>query len=99
MPSKISVAFASLFTLASATSLPTTLTISVVNSAGAILGTLNGYGNFSSPGPSYLFRAFPSTGHYSTLDGYGTCIVDGVLDCEGNGDATDQFTASFDYIL
>jgi len=84
MFSKLSLSLAGLLTLAAAqTAIPSTLIIYVIDTAtGSSLGTLNGYGNFSSPGPSYPFRSAATTGIDSTLDGYSTCtITNGVLNC------------------
>lgn len=91
MFSKITaVAIAGLLTCVSAVptggaSLPSTSIISVVDATGAVIGTLNGYGNFSAPGPSYPFRAFTTTDGYANLDGYNLvpCTATGFLACGG----------------
>lgn len=99
MFSKVTVAIAGLAALASTTAVPGTLIISVVDSAGATLGTLNGYGNFSSPGPSYPFRATATTEEDSTLRGYESCNADGFLSCYDNGAGEPgQFKVSFDRV-
>jgi len=64
--------------------LPMTLVVNVINlNTGVQLGTLNGYGNFSSPGPSFPFRAYQTTQGFATINGYGTMTVSGVLSCGG----------------
>ncbi|EPE24875.1 hypothetical protein GLAREA_11456 [Glarea lozoyensis ATCC 20868] len=74
--------------LSLAAPLPSTLIISVLDaSTGALLGTLNGHGNFSSPGPSYPYRSFPvATGSdVSRLQSYGApgcTAASGVLNCD-----------------
>lgn len=92
MFTKISLALAGLLTVATAT-LPAHLVISVVEiSTGTTIGSLNGYGNFSSPGPDYPFAAYASTGNDSTLSGYGTCTVDSILACyQTTGTAAEFF--------
>lgn len=84
------VALAGLLTIVAAvptggSTLPGTLIISVIDASGAVLGTLNGYGNFSSPGPSYPFRAFATTDGYADLRAYSLvpCTATGVLACGG----------------
>jgi len=95
MFTKISLALAGLLTVATAT-LPAHLVISVVEiSTGTTIGSLNGYGNFSSPGPDYPFAAYASTGNDSTLSGYGTCTVGSILACyQTTGTAAEFFVSS-----
>ncbi|TAQ86335.1 hypothetical protein B7494_g5338 [Chlorociboria aeruginascens] len=88
MLSQIIMALGLMVTLATAqipsggTPLPLTLIVTVVDSTGATLGSLNGYGNFSSPGPDYPFNSRVNTDGTNTLSGYGACYLDnGVLDC------------------
>lgn len=98
MLSKITLAVAGLLTLVAADTLPTSLVISVVASNGTILGSLNGWGNFSSPGPDYPFFTQVSSGDDSTVDGYGECSVignPGFLACNTSSPAGDVlFTVS-----
>ena len=86
--------------LSQATPLPSTLIVSVFEaSTGNLLGTLNGRGNFSSPGPSYPFRSYPvSVGSDVTYLATGTglpgCSTStGVLNC-GNGQEGSRFIVS-----
>jgi hypothetical protein len=84
MLSKIAIGLTGLLTLVAADTLPMTLVISVIDSTGTVLGSLNGYGNFSSPGPDYPFFSRVSSGEDSTVNGYGLCSVigtPGVLAC------------------
>lgn len=93
MFSKVSIVFSGLLTLTAAT-LPNYLVISVIDSVGTTLGSLNGYGNFSSPGPDYPYQAEATTGEYSTLSGYGSCTVDSFLACyETTGTAASFFVS------
>jgi hypothetical protein len=98
MFSKITLALAGLFTLVTADVLPGTFIISVIDSSGTTLGTLNGYGNFSSPGPSYPFTTSATSGVYSELSGYDLCSVSGtpaLLACYDNSaSAVGQFDVS-----
>jgi hypothetical protein len=88
MFTKISVALTGLFTLATA-QLPLTLIISVIDATtGTTLGTLNGYGNFSSPGPNFPFNTVATTGDFSNLNGYQECSADGILFCYGDDSAS-----------
>jgi hypothetical protein len=98
MLSKVTMVVAGLCTFAVASPLPGTVIISVIESStGTLLGSLNGYGNFASPGPDFPFRTFATTGGFSTLSGYSPCTVAaGVLDCSG---ATSGAAASFDVSL
>lgn len=90
----IVAALAGIFTFAAA-SLPTTLIISVIDATtGVTLGSLNGYGNFSSPGPDYPFYSEVATGEYSTIYGYGQCTVGDFLDCYGGSGAGVDFFVS-----
>jgi hypothetical protein len=102
MLSKITVAVAGLLTLVAADTLPMTLVISVVDSTGTVIGSLNGYGNFSSPGPDYPFNAQVSSGEDSTVQGYGVCSVigtPGILACNTTNPGGDElFTVSFTVI-
>jgi hypothetical protein len=95
MFSKITLALAGLFTLVTADVLPGTFIISVIDSSGTTLGTLNGYGNFSSPG--YPFTTSATSGDYS-LSGYDLCSVSGtpaLLACYDNSaSAVGQFDVS-----
>jgi hypothetical protein len=87
MFTKITATLTVLFTLTAA-QLPPTLIISVIDvTTGTTLGTLNGYGNFSSPGPSYPFRAIATTGDFSDLYGFQECSADGILVCYGDDSA------------
>lgn len=99
MFSKIAFALTGLLTLVAADPLPGTVIISVVDSTGTILGTLNGYGNFSSPGPSYPFRTSGAVGDYSFVTGYELCSVlsNGIgsaLSCSGESTDAAYFTVS-----
>jgi len=79
------------------TTLPSTVIISVMNFTGSVIGTLNGYGNFSSPGPSYPFRAYPDTEGFARLSSYSLmpCFDNGDLSCTGNSpDSTASFYVS-----
>ena len=79
------------------TALPQTMTVSVVNITGTVIGTLNGYGNFSSPGPSYPFRTYPDDEGFSRLVSYSLspCLDEGLLSCAGNAaDSTASFYVS-----
>ncbi|CAG8953343.1 hypothetical protein HYFRA_00003554 [Hymenoscyphus fraxineus] len=93
MLSKLTVAFAALLGVFAAvppggSTLPSTLVISVVDASGAVLGTLNGYGNFSSPGPSYPYRAYPTTDGYARIAAYNRCSASDVLACGGGTDGS-----------
>jgi hypothetical protein len=94
---KISLALAGLLSLAVADTLPGTLIIAVVNSTGATIGTLNGYGNFSTPGASYPFRSTQTTGGYADLTGYYRCNAPagGILGCADGAGASSSFNVSF----
>lgn len=98
MLSKIVFGLTGLLTLVTADTLPMTLVISVKDSTGTVLGSLNGYGNFSSPGPDFPFNARVSSGEDSTVTGYGVCSVlgtPGLLACNVSDPAgSTAFTVS-----
>jgi len=75
--------------------LPSTIIIYVINSTtGTNLGSLNGYGNFSSPGPAFPFRVYSNGAGLQTINGYDTCTVDGILACGGEVGTLGGFYAS-----
>lgn len=98
MLSKLAIGLTSLLTLVVADTLPMTIILSVIDSTGTVIGSLNGYGNFSSPGPDYPFRATVSSGEDSTVTGYSKCSVigtPGLLSCYGTTPtANTAFTVS-----
>ena len=93
---KTALALAGLLSLAVADTLPGTLIIYVYNSTGANIGSLTGYGNFSSPGPSYPFRTTQTSGGYATLRGFYGCSASagGILSCSDSAGAASSFDAS-----
>ncbi|KAH8590141.1 hypothetical protein B0O99DRAFT_691794 [Bisporella sp. PMI_857] len=77
--------------------LPQTLVLKIINEAtGSQIGTLNGRGNFSTPGPSFPFRAYSAADGYSILQSgqWGTCTGNGLLACgDTSADGDDEFYA------
>jgi hypothetical protein len=94
---KLSLALAGLLTVVATDTLPMTAVISVIQaSTGSTIGSLTGYGNFSSPGPSYPFHVVQKSGGFSTVSGYGSCISGGgLLKCVPGATSGDFFNVSF----
>jgi len=93
---KVTLALAGLLTMVTADALPSHIVVSVIDStSGSTIGSLNGYGNFSSPGPDYPFHTIATTGDFATIHGYGPCVAaGGLFACRlgytGTGDNFDE---------
>jgi len=69
--------------------LPATVEFYVLE-AGAQVGCVNGYGNFTTDVQyCFPFRAFAAADGFQQLWSYDYCTADGVLDCYGGATATD----------